>query len=101
MQNNRCHLFLPMDALKGYKEALREKEIVKEPRKTLLEDEEIILSNKILSLKEDIFVLIKYYDIYNYQLIKGKITKINYTYKYLYISDKKINFSDIIGIIIC
>ena len=100
MQNNRCHLFLPMDALKGYKEALREKEIVKEPRKTLLEDEEIILSNKILSLKEDIFIK----NISKPKTIiksKVKITKINYTYKYLYISDKKINFSDIIEIIIC
>ena len=101
MLNNRCHLFLPMDALKGYKEALREKEIVKEPRKIFLEDEEIIISNKILNLKENMFVLIKYYDIYNYQLIKGKITKINYTYKYLCVADKKINFFDIIDIIIC
>ena len=101
MQNNRARIFLPMDALRGFKEALLEKEVLKEERKVLLEDEQILLSNQLLSLKENLSVLIKYYDIYNYQVIKGKVTNINYTYKYLYVNDTKINFNDIINIVLC
>ncbi len=99
--NNRARIFLPMDALRGFKEALQEKETLKEERKILLEDEQILLSNQLLNLKENLSVLIKYYDICNYQVIKGKITNINYTYKYLYVDNTKINFNDIINIVLC
>ena len=67
--NNRARIFLPMDALRGFKEALQEKETLKEERKILLEDEQILLSNQLLNLKENLSVLIKYYDICNYQVI--------------------------------
>ena len=51
---DRARQFLPFDALKGYKEALKEKQKVIIPKKQLSEDDEQILSFKLNQIKKGI-----------------------------------------------
>lgn len=97
---DRAKQFLPMDALKGFREALEEKEKEVFKKIDLLEDSEAYLSWQLNLLKVNMWVTITYYKINTYQKISGWINKLNYTYKYLTINNEKIFFSDIIKIYI-
>ena len=95
---NRAVQFQPFDALKGFKEALREVEKIKEDKKDFMDDYFISLNKKIYSLKKEDKVLVKYY--YNLEYIEtiDNIKKIDFTNKNLYLKNCKINFEDIIYI---
>ncbi len=78
----RAKIFKPFDALKGFQELLRKKELE-------LEEENI---KKIINLKFNDTITI----IDNNKIItKGKIKKIDYINKYIIINKTKINFINI------
>ena len=95
---NRAVQFLPFDSLKGFKEALREKEKLIENRKILSEDKYNLLDNKLKKLSIGMIVKVKYYCNLEYIEIMGVIKKIDNIYKRVFIDDMFILFEDIVDI---
>lgn len=94
----REKIFMPFDALKGFRQALHEKEIITEPKVDLSEEAQLELSNKLSTLKKHDVVNVEFYSINAYTTICGEITEMNFPYKYLKIENKKISFEDILKI---
>lgn len=95
----RAKMFLPFDALKGLREALREKEKVIVEKKELSEDQKAFLSNQLTKVKKLTLIKIIYYNGMEYEEIEGLVSKIDLEYEHcLYIQKQKICFSDIIEI---
>ena len=96
--NNRGKQFLPFDALKGFQEALKEKEKIYIEKMELLDDEIELINRQLLKLKIGMMVKIKYYDNGNYLEIQGMVSKIDQENQYLVIVKTKIKFNDILFI---
>lgn len=94
----RTKQFLPFDALKGFKEALVEKEIEYDKRIDLTEDSYIELENQLNKIQKGSKVKIKYYKNKKYIEIVGEVTNIDYIRKKIRINDENINIYDIVGI---
>lgn len=95
---NRAVQFLPFDSLKGFKEALREKEKIIENKKILLEDKSIVLNNKLNKLSIGMMIEIKYYYNFEYIELVGVLKKIDNINKKVYVDDKVILFEDVVEI---
>ena len=80
---NRAKIFMPFDALDGFKRALKREEELHEKKYT--EDETIYQKIKKLYIGD--YIEIIYF--YNFEVIKsyGQIKKIDFTNKLLYISN--------------
>lgn len=104
MQGNRiarAKQFLPFDALKGFQEALREKEIEYEEKKELSEETLNDLDNILNRIEVGSIVKIKYYKNRKYNEIQGTVTKIDYIKKKIQIeNENNINIADIINLAI-
>ena len=97
----RAKQFLPFDALKGLKEALREKEIEYEEKRELSEESLEELEEEFNKINIGSIVKIKYYKNRQYIEAKGEITKIDYNKKRIQIDKmEEINISDILSITI-
>lgn len=97
----RAKQFLPFDALKGFQEALREKEIEYEEKRELSEEVLIELNNKFNQIENGKYVKLKYYKYGKYSEIKGIVTNIDYIKKKIQINKvENINICDIIDIIV-
>lgn len=89
--------FKPFDALEGYKEALERTKIesFKEDKIILSSDEEEEINEVITyAIRENKFVLIKYYDNGFYKLVSGYIKCIDSVH--LRIDDLRISLKDIV-----
>ncbi len=95
--NNRAKQFMPFVALKGFKEALKEKEKVIVAKKELI-DIDSNLNYKIGQLKKGKLVKVVYYNGENYLEIEGMISKIDKTNKVVSIVKTEIKFNDIYDI---
>lgn len=95
---DRAKQFLPFDALKGLREELekREKEYAKCEKRELSEYEAEKLNEKIKEIN-GCFAKIKYYKNGEYVTLSGTV-KVNYSYRYLFVDEEKIFFSDICDI---
>ena len=98
--SDRAKIFAPFDALKGFREMLKESEKIKEPRKALAEDylEELDLEFKKLEVGKLIIV-----NVYNnidecYQIKKGVLSKIDLYHKRIKICKEEISLKDVIEI---
>lgn len=107
MQNKKPHkkmadratIFMSFDALKGFREYLKQKERVVVPKKELSEDECEILDWKIHQLEIGKIATVIFYDKTDYIKIEGIVSKIDLEYsKTICIVNKKINLSSIIEI---
>ena len=94
----RAQIFQSFDALKGFREILRETERVIVPRKVLLEDDLDMLDRKIKMIKTGMIIKIIYYDNGQYIQLEGKVSKINFNSKFLQIVKTKINLKDVVDI---
>ncbi len=94
----RAKIFLPFDALKGFQEALREKEKILVDKKILSLEEKEKISNKLLQVKKGMIVKIIYFEDHEYIELEGMVSKIDYTYQLLKIVTKEISFTDILDI---
>ena len=93
MQNNeRARQFMPFDALKGYKEAILEKQKVIVEKKEVSEDDAIVISRKLNQIKIGDMIKIIYYDMDEYLCVEGLISKVNIDEKYLMVVKRKISF---------
>lgn len=98
-REDRAKQFMPFAALKGYENALREKEKVVVPKIELSEDmkEELDVTLKEVQLKD--IVTVVYYDTDEYIKITGMVSKIDTSAGYIKIVNIKINFNDVFDII--
>lgn len=94
----REKIFMPFDALKGFRQALQEKEMFSEPKVDLTEETQQELSLKLSTLKKHDIVTIKFYSVNAYTTLSGEITELNFPYQYLKIYNSKISFDAIICI---
>lgn len=96
---SRAKQFLPFDALVGFRDALREKEIEKEEKRELTEESYEELEIQLNKLEKGKYAKIKYYKDKKYVEIDGIVTNINYTKKKIQINrEENINICDIIEI---
>lgn len=98
MGNDRARQFLPFDALKGFREALKEKERIKVAKIELSEDEEVIISNRLTQVKKGMIVKIVHYSNQEYIETTGMVSKIDLVYHKLTIVKLDIFFNDILKI---
>ena len=95
---DRARQFLPFDALKGFQEALREKEKILVDKKILSQEEKEKIANKLIQLKKGMIVKIIYFENHEYIELEGMISKIDLVYQKLKIVTKEIQFTDILDI---
>lgn len=97
-REDRAKQFLPFDALKGFKEALKEKEIEYVEKVELSNEqiEEISDTLNLIQIGKSIQVV--YYLEGQYFKIEGNLKKLDCIKKYLMIDDVRINFVDIFKI---
>ena len=74
-REDRAKQFMPFSALKGYEEALREKERFTEPRIVLGEDSAEMLDRKLRRVNEGDGVRVRHYWKHRYVEVEGRIMK--------------------------
>ncbi len=94
-RQQRAKQFAPFDALKGFREALREKEKVVVPKVELSEDKKEELDFLLQTLKKEDTVTVIYYNGEEYVQVTGIVTQINTSIGYLKVVEMKIAFRDI------
>ena len=96
---DRAKQFLSFDALKGFQEALRAKEIEYEDKKELSEEEKEKISAQLIELEKGDNIKVKYYFNKYYKTIEGKIKEVNFIRKRIILTDDNIvNFENILKI---
>ena len=94
----RAQIFQSFDALKGFREILKEQERIVVPKKILSEDDLAELDYKVHQIKVGMIVKIVYYDKGQYVQLEGRVSKINLDTKVLQIVKSKINLKLIVDI---
>lgn len=92
---DRAKQFMPFDALKGFNEALREKEKVYDRRVVLAEDKVDEINKILSSIKINDYIEITYYSDGKYNVNRLKVKKLAFKVNKLYINDKVIYFKDL------
>lgn len=96
----RPQIFQSFDALKGFRELLKEQEKVVVSPKILLEDELEELDYKVHQIQKGMMVSIIYFENHQYIKIEGIVSKINLDTKFLQIVKTKIDLRKVVNIII-
>ena len=94
----RAPIFQSFDALKGFREILKDQERIIVPKKILSEDDCDILNRKLQCIRPGMMVTIVYYDKGQYVQLEGKVSKINLDTKIIQIVKAKINLKLIVDI---
>ncbi len=92
---NRAKQFVPFAALKGYEEALREREKIIVPKRELSEEKREELDRAFQQINKNSMVKIVYYHQDEYIQIEGMVAKINTDARILQVVNTKIPFDDI------
>jgi predicted RNA-binding protein len=95
---DRARQFLPFDALKGFQEALREKEKEYVERIDLDDEQKAILSEQLARIEINNNIKLTYYSQRQYKTISGYVNGIDTIKKKIAIDDNKISFYDILKI---
>ena len=94
----RAQICQSFDALKGFREILKEQERIVVPKKILSEDDLTELDYKIHQVKVGMIIQVVYYDKVQYVQLEGVVSKINLDTKIIQIVKTKINLKNIIYI---
>ncbi len=96
--SDRARQFLPFDALKGFKEAIKKREKIKVDKIELSEDVAVELSYKLNQVQKGMIIKVIHYLDGEYIETFGMVSEFNETYGYLKIVKTKIMFIDILDI---
>ena len=96
--SDRARQFLPFDALKGFKDLIKEVERVKVNKKELTEENIEKLSKTILSLEKGMMVKVIYFEQDEYLKLEGIVSKIDITNRFIMVVKKRISLDDIFEI---
>ncbi len=96
----RAKQFSPFAALKGYEEAIAEKQKIKEDEVLLTDYSKALLDEKLKSLSKGMDIVLEYFDRDERasRNIQGRLTKISPETMSLQIDDTSVEFKDIIRI---
>ena len=97
---SRAQIFQSFDALKGFREILREQERIVVPKKILSEDDLAELDYKVHQIEVGMIIQVIYYDKGQYVQIEGKVSKLNLDTKMIQIVKTKLELKKIINILI-
>lgn len=95
---DRAKLFAPFDALKGFREALLEKERIIVPKIDLSEDMKEDLDRKLHLIHITDIITVIYFNNGEYIKVTGMVSRFNETSRLLTIVNTKMNFDDIYDI---
>lgn len=95
---DRAKQFLPFDALKGFREAIKTMEEIHESKKDLSIDELNELDKKIKMVKKNDIIKVKYYYEDEYIETIDTLKKVDNVFKKLILKNNKISFDDIMDI---
>ena len=98
-RGERAKQFMPFAALKGFEEALAEKEKIVVDKIVLTNEMKDELDYKLRSIKKNDIVTVVYYEDGVYLEITGMVSRIDVTASVLKIVNKKISFGDIYSIL--
>lgn len=93
---HRAQMFQSFDALKGFREILKQKERVEIPKVSFMEDELESLDRKVHKIRKGMIVSIVYFERGKYYQLEGIVSKINLDTKIIQIVKTKINLKDIV-----
>ena len=93
---SRAQIFQSFDALKGFREILKEKEIVIVPKKILSEDDLAEVDYKVHQIKVGMIVKVTYYDNGQYVQIEEKVSKLNLDTKMIQIVKTKLDLKHVV-----
>lgn len=94
----RAHIFSSFDALKGFRELLKEKERIVVPKRILSEDDLEILDKKIHQIEKGMIITVIYFDNGDYIKKTGIVSKIRLEERYIQIIKTKILLKNIVDI---
>lgn len=94
----RAQIFQSFDALKGFREILKEQERIIVPKKILSEDDLEELNYKIHQVKVGMIIQVVYYDKGQYIQLEGVVSKINLDTKIIQIVKIKLNLLQIVSL---
>lgn len=97
-REDRAKQFMPFAALKGYPEALRQKEKIVVPRMEITEDYAEELDRKLQDIRVNDEVTVIYFQKDEYLKLTGIVSKIEKDNRYIKIVNTKIAFSDLYDI---
>ena len=92
---NRAKQFVPFEALKGFREALAEKERIIVPRRELSEEKKAEIDYKLHQIKKMDIVTAEYFQKGEYVKMTGVVSRIDKTSRGLKIVNTRIPFDDI------
>lgn len=98
MVSDRARQFLPFDALKGFKEAIKERQKIKVDKIELSEEMAVELSYKLNQIKKGMIIKIIHYDNDEYIETFGIVSEFDNVFNYLKIVKTKILFENILNI---
>lgn len=94
-RRNRAKQFMPFDALKGFREAVTEKERIIVPKRDLSEEQKEELDWKLRQIRRNDIITVEYFQNREYVQVTGMVTRIDYTIRTMDIVNTKIAFADI------
>ena len=94
-REERAKQFMPFAALKGYEEALREKEKIVVEKIELSEEMKEELDREFASIQKNDIVTVVYYSGEEYLQVTGMVAKIDVDARIIRVVNTKIKFEDI------
>ncbi len=91
----RAKQFMPFDALKGFREAVAEKERIIVPKRDLSEEQKEELERKIRLIQKKDIITVEYFQNREYMQVTGMVTRIDDAGRTLEIVNTRIAFNDI------
>ncbi|MBE6139268.1 MAG: YolD-like family protein [Firmicutes bacterium] len=99
LNKERARIFMPFDAIAGFREGLENACKKCNTKKSISEEMEYELNEKIKELKKGDKIKITYYYNIDYSEIIGNVKKIDNIYKEIILENTKIKFEDILDVI--
>lgn len=94
-RGNRAKQFMPFDALKGFREALTEKERIRVPKRELSEEQKEELDCKLHQIHRMDIVTVTYFRDEEYVQVTGVVSGIDESSRVLKIVNTRMPFDDI------
>lgn len=106
MANNRAKMdraerakqFMPFDALKGFREALEEKERIVVPKRELSEEQKEELNFKMRHVRKGDIITVEYFHDGEYVQVMGMVSGIDEVGRVIKIVNTKIEMEDIVEV---
>ncbi len=94
-RGSRAKQFMPFAALKGFREAMAEKERIIVPKRDLSEEKKEELDWKLRQIQKEDIITVEYFQDREYVQVTGMVTRIDNARRALEIADMRIAFVDI------